>query len=77
MKGLSLILVAPMVAYFVPTPWQWAFGLSPTFWSIKAFWQLLAGEPWWFTVIGGLFVNGGIFLILVSYFKYVLGRQGR
>ncbi len=74
MKGLSLVLVAPMVAYFVPEPWQWFFSLAPTFWPLKAFWQLLAGEPWWPTVILGLVINGTILLLLLRHFKHVLAR---
>lgn len=77
MKGLSLILVAPLVAYFVAEPWQWLFGLAPTFWPIKAFWQVLAGEAWWFTVILGFIINGSTLLLLLRHFKHVLGRQSR
>jgi fluoroquinolone transport system permease protein len=75
MKGLSLVLIAPMVAYFVPTPWQWLFALAPTFWPLKAFWQLLADEPWWPTVLWGLVVNGTILLLLLRHFMRNLGRQ--
>jgi fluoroquinolone transport system permease protein len=77
MKGLSLLLVAPIVAYFVPTPWQWLFALVPTFWPLKAFWQLLAGEAWWPIVIFGVVANGTILLLLLRHFKRVLGRQSR
>jgi fluoroquinolone transport system permease protein len=77
MKGLSLLLAAPMLAYFVSEPWQWLFGLVPTFWPIKAFWQLLAGERWWPTVILGLLCNGLLLLLLLRHFKRVLGRQSR
>jgi fluoroquinolone transport system permease protein len=77
MKGLSLILVAPLVAYFVAEPSQWLFGLAPTFWPIKAFWQALAGESWRFTVSLGFIINGSILLLLLRHFKHVLGRQGR
>jgi fluoroquinolone transport system permease protein len=74
MKGLSLVLVAPMVAYFVPEPWQWLFGFAPTFWPLKAFWQVLAGEPWWPTMILGLLVNGSILLLLLRHFQHILDR---
>jgi fluoroquinolone transport system permease protein len=77
MKGLSLLLVTPIVAYFVPEPWQWLFGLAPTFWPVKAFWQLLAGEAWWPTVVLGLIINGAVLLLLLRHFKRVLGRQSR
>lgn len=77
MKGLGLVTVTPLAAYFVSEPWQWLFGLVPTFWPVKAFWQLLAGEVWWPTVLSGLVINGiGLFLLL-RHFKQVLGRQSR
>lgn len=74
MKGLSLVLVAPMVAYFVPEPWQWLFGLSPTYWPLKAFWQVLAGGPWWPTVVIGLSANAALLLLLLRRFKQILAR---
>lgn len=74
MKGLNLLLVAPMIAYFVPGPWQWLFGVTPTFWPLKAFWQLLEGELWWPTVLLGAVVNSAILLLLLGHFKRVLGR---
>ncbi len=43
-KGLGPFMVLPVVAWFVPEPWPWLFGLLPTFWPAKAYWQILAGE---------------------------------
>jgi fluoroquinolone transport system permease protein len=77
MKGMSLVLITPMLAYFVPEPWQWLFGFSPTFWPVKAFWQVLAGEAWWWTVVIGLAYNGLLLWLLLRHFKRVLGRQSR
>ena len=53
MKGLSLLMVLPFVAWFVSPPWQWLFGIVPTFWPIKAAWLLAAGQPYaWVLGIG-------------------------
>ena len=77
MKGLSLVMAAPLLAYFAPEPCHWLFGLAPTFWPVKAFWQVLAGHRWWPTVVLGLFYNGLLLLLLLHHFKRVLGRQSR
>jgi fluoroquinolone transport system permease protein len=74
MKGLSLVLVTPILAYFTPAPWQWLFGLVPTFWPVKAFWQALAGEPWWPTVLIGLVIHAVVLWLLLRHFQRVLAR---
>jgi fluoroquinolone transport system permease protein len=42
-KAMGVLLLLPVLAYFTPAPWQWAFGLAPTFWPAKLFWLLDAG----------------------------------
>ena len=44
MKGSGVFVYPPMIAYFVASHWQWAFGIFPTFWPMKLFWILEAGE---------------------------------
>ncbi len=77
MKGLSLLLVSPIAAYFVPSPWQWLFGFSPTFWPAKAFWQLIDGSPWWPTLLGGLLLNSLLLWWLLRRFQGALDQHGR
>ena len=43
-KGLGPFIILPVLAWFVPEPWQWLFGIIPTFWPAKAYWQVMAGE---------------------------------
>jgi fluoroquinolone transport system permease protein len=40
-----VLFFAPLVAYFVPMPWQALFGIIPTFWPAKLYWAFLSGEP--------------------------------
>ena len=40
-KASGVVLFPPVLAYFVPEPWQWAFGIIPTYWPVKASWV------WW------------------------------
>ena len=37
-KALGVLLVPPLVAYFVNPPWQFLFGLDPLYWPVKFFW---------------------------------------
>ena len=37
-KGLGVLLLPPLAAYFVDTPLQWLFGIVPLYWPIKQLW---------------------------------------
>ncbi len=37
-KVIGIVLVPCIVAYFVTSPWQIAFGLVPHYWALKIFW---------------------------------------
>ena len=43
-KGVGVINWPPIAAYFVCAPWQWLFGLCPTYWQPKLYWELAAGS---------------------------------
>lgn len=43
MKASGVINWPPIIAYFVHSKWQWAFGLCPTYWPVKLYWELEAG----------------------------------
>ncbi len=64
-KASGIILVPPLIAWFVPLPMQLAFGLAPTYWPAKCYWAfmeggtaawgyVLAGLAWQLLWIGGL-----------------------
>lgn len=36
-KLLNFLMVLPLPAFFIPSVWEWAFYLIPTFWIYKAF----------------------------------------
>lgn len=44
-KGASVLSSAPLAALWVPWPWQWAFGVLPTYWPVRLYAALLAGAP--------------------------------
>jgi hypothetical protein len=54
MKGMSLFMYAPVVAWFLSPPWRFLPGIVPTFWPAEAFWRAggIGGDPWWVIVAG-------------------------
>jgi fluoroquinolone transport system permease protein len=55
MKASSILLGAPLVAYFIPSDWQLAFGILPTYWPARLYWAFQSGDPnYWFYLVGGL-----------------------
>ncbi len=53
MKAFSLLLFLPLLAWFADPRWEPAFGVLPTYWPVKAFWQAEAGATWWPWVAAG------------------------
>ncbi len=55
-KIYGLIGMIPLVAYFIPEPWQFVFGFYPSYWTCKAVWTVSAGSgAWWlYAILGGL-----------------------
>ncbi len=53
-KVSGVLLMPPLVAYFVDSQWQLAFGVLPTYWPARTLWAAQAGEPglWLYLVVG-------------------------
>lgn len=65
MKGMGVLLLAPLVAWFAPEPWQWLLGIFPTFWPAKAHWLAANGEPYlWVAVVGAVYAVGIVWFLL-------------
>lgn len=45
MKAAGVVNWPPILAWFVTSSWQLAFGLCPTYWPVKVYWELEAGSP--------------------------------
>jgi fluoroquinolone transport system permease protein len=52
------------MAWFVPEPFQFLFGLFPPYWVSKAYWLALEGSPWW----GSSLVLGIVLQVLLLLF---------
>jgi fluoroquinolone transport system permease protein len=74
-KAAGMLLTAPMLAYFVQPPWQWAFGLLPTYWPAKLYWMARVGEPGaWTILLVGLAYQGLLLSAVLRRFNAVLRR---
>jgi fluoroquinolone transport system permease protein len=74
MKGLGFFGLAAIAAYFTPMPWQWFWGISPTYWPVRAFWAALAGEAWAPYVAVGLVVHLLYLWAMWRRFRVILSR---
>jgi fluoroquinolone transport system permease protein len=44
-KALGAVGIVPVLAWWVPMPGQLLFGLVPSYWPMKLYWVVAAGEP--------------------------------
>jgi fluoroquinolone transport system permease protein len=44
MKAAGVINWPPILAWFTTSSWQLAYGLCPTYWPVKVYWELEAGS---------------------------------
>lgn len=56
-KAIGILLVPPLIAYFVQPPWQWLFGIDPLYWPAKFLWTSYSGSgtSWIYLLVGLLF----------------------
>ena len=75
LKGVGVLTWPPVIAWFVSSPWQVAFGIDPLYWPLKLFWMLEAGEPRaGLSFLAGLAYQGLLIAVLVRRFKTVIAR---
>jgi fluoroquinolone transport system permease protein len=68
-KSSGVIHAPPLIAYFFAMPAQLLFGLCPTYWPVKLFWALLAGQPyaWVYFAVSLLFESVLLYLLLKRF----------
>ncbi|NJN44259.1 MAG: hypothetical protein HC806_05750 [Anaerolineae bacterium] len=75
MKLIGIVLFVPILAYFAPDGWELAFGLVPTYWPMKVYWLLYAGETnIWLYLLIAVFYQSLVTVLLVRRFYKVLHR---
>jgi fluoroquinolone transport system permease protein len=74
-KGLGVVLVAPLIAYFVQPPLEFLFGIFPPYWAMKAFWMMAAGESGvWIVFVVGMIYQVALTYVLLRRFHQVMYR---
>ena len=75
LKAAGVLAWPPILAYFVSSQWQDAFGIDPLYWPVKVFWMLESGETgvWPYFLIGLLY-QALLGAILLRRFKAVISR---
>jgi fluoroquinolone transport system permease protein len=73
-KMLGTLLFLPVVAYFLPEPWQWLAGIFPTYWPMKLFWLAAAGQPYLLPLMIGILINSVYLVLFVRLFDRVMHR---
>jgi fluoroquinolone transport system permease protein len=73
-KLLNGLLMIPIAAYFIPGALQYAAGIIPSFWAMKAFWLAASGEGYWAVIAAGVVANAGVGWLLLRRFRSVISR---
>ncbi len=68
-KGLDLLVMLPLLSFFVPPAWEPIFWVFPQFWTIAAFEGLVrSGVPDWGAIGVGLVLHAGVIWYLLRRF---------
>ncbi len=73
-KMLGTLLFLPVVAYFLPEPWQWLAGVFPTYWPMKVFWLAAAGQPYLLPLSLGMIINAAYLVLFTRLLDSVLHK---
>ena len=74
MKLVNAVQVIPLLAYFVPMPWQLLVGINPSYWPMKVVWLAADGRAYAAYLVVGLAVNAVVVWLLARHFSRVLHR---
>ena len=72
-KIVGFIGLTPVIAYFVPEPWQYLAGVFPPYWACKIWWVAAeGGTDWAAYLVPGVLVSAGWVWLLVRRFLAVV-----
>jgi fluoroquinolone transport system permease protein len=75
-KVLNGVNLLPVAAFFLPVPVQYAAGVIPTYWPLRAFWSAAAGEEHVAYLVVGVIVGAIALGIAAALFDRRLLRRG-
>ena len=72
-KVAGVVLIPPMIAYFISAPWQIILGIFPTYWPAMTLWSAQAGDlSFWFYWSMGLIYQMGFLALLTRRFNKIM-----
>jgi fluoroquinolone transport system permease protein len=74
-KVLNGVNLLPVAAFFLPTPLQYAAGIIPTYWPMRAFWSAAAGDGYLAYLAIGAAVGALSLVPAVVMFERALARE--
>jgi hypothetical protein len=75
-KVLNVINLLPIVAFFVPIPLQYAAGVLPAYWPMRALWSAAAGDAYGQFLIAGTVVGASAMAVAATVFDRRVHRFG-
>ncbi len=74
-KAAGVLNWPPLLAFFLPLPWQWLAGILPTYWPAKLYWVLAGGEPYAPAYLAaGIVYDALLMALLLRRFHRVMTR---
>jgi fluoroquinolone transport system permease protein len=74
-KASGVLLIPPLVAYFLPGNWQFLLGIVPTYWASKVYWTASQGDPTaWIYLVVGLVYQAVLLFVLLRRFNRIMTR---
>lgn len=71
LKAVNIFGLVPIVAFFLPEPFQYIAGLVPSYWPCKIWWVASEGGDWGWMVLPSLVVSAAWLSGFISHFRRV------
>jgi len=68
-KGINLVLLLPVAAFFLPEAWHYLFWIIPTHWTFQLFAVSQAGGAIGFLLLGAVVVHVLVLVALIRLFR--------
>jgi fluoroquinolone transport system permease protein len=75
-KVMNSVNLVPIVAFFVPLPYQWLAGVVPSYWPMRALWSAAEGTGYRAVLLAGTVVNLLALALIGRLFRRRLLRRG-
>ena len=74
-KMSGIVLLPPLLAYFIDSNWQLALGIFPTYWPAKVLWAFQSGQASaWISLLIGIAYQTVLIGLLLKRFNGVMHR---